>query len=310
MGTVEAAQARILATTPHARMKIRLQLRPLLDGVTVLLAVASIIFAYVQKMDSRELKNKTEFLLGSVTTGYIAEFPESIPVITKIIQGTCADLSVMADLPGYGQYSAPDEFYSYMHSIIGLRHTTLGNNRDANRCVGKSDSSGRNLEEKPTVRLLLFSPEQREASLRQQLTRASLMKALSDRSDTSTQNKVVTFLKTNRDLLHDRPEEFVKKLQVGDGYEEFIALHLATQRDVEKQFQKAGVEIRYARESSIMRMWIEDADGAAFSFDHSSETEIAFQTRDAKLLENFRQIFEQHWGGAVPYEDYWSAKEK
>jgi hypothetical protein len=310
MGSVEAAQARILATAPHTKMKFRLQPRSFLDGVTVLLALASIIFAYVQKMDSRELKNRTEFLLGSVTTGYIAEFPESIPVITKIVQGTCAELSVMADLPGYGQYSDPDAFYSYMHSIVGLRHTTIGNNRDANRCIGKSDSRKRNLDEKPTVRLLLFSPEQREASLRQQLSRESLMKALSDPSDTSAQNKVATFLKTNRDLLHDRPEEFLKKLRVGDGYEEFISLHMATQHDVEKQFQKAGIEIKYARESSIMRMWIEDAEGAAFSFDHSSETEIAFQTRDTKLLENFRQIFEQHWGDAVSYEDYWNAKEK
>jgi len=137
MGSLEAAQARILATMPHEKASIRIRLRPILDGVTVLLAIASIIFAYVQKLDSRDLKNKTELLLGSVTTGYIAEFPQSIPAITKIVQGTCSDLSIMADVPGYGQYSAPDAFYWYMHSIIDLKHRTVKNNHDSGRCIGK-----------------------------------------------------------------------------------------------------------------------------------------------------------------------------
>jgi hypothetical protein len=307
MSSIEAAQARILATTPHEKMKIRFQLRPVLDAVTVILAVASIIFAYVQKLDSRELKNKTEFLLGSVTTGYVAEFPNNIPAITKIVDGTCADLSLMVDFPGYGQYSSPDAFYAYMHSIIGLRHTTIGNNVDASRCIGKSDRR-KTLGEKPDVRMLLFSPEQREASLRRQLTKESIMKTLSDSTDTLGRNKIVAFLTTNRDLLHETPEALLQKLRAGDDYDEFIALHMTTQHDVEQQFQKAGIEVRYARDPSIMRMWIEDAEEAAFSFDHSSETEIAFQTRDTKLLNNFKEIFEQHWGNAVSYADYWNNK--
>ena len=49
MGSVEAAQARILATTPHGNINIQFRWRPFLDGITVLLAVASIVFAYVPK---------------------------------------------------------------------------------------------------------------------------------------------------------------------------------------------------------------------------------------------------------------------
>jgi hypothetical protein len=310
MGSVEAAQARILATTPHEKANIQFRWRPFLDGITVLLAVASIIFAYVQKLDSRELKNKTEFILGSVTTGYIAEFPKSIPAITTILQGACADLSIMVDLPGYGQYSNPDAFYSYMHSIVGQKHTTVKSNFDAGHCIGKSFSRGQDLMEKPKVRLLLFSPDEREVNLRRQLTLDSLKAGLSDDRDPSTRNKVLNFLNANADLLHEKPEEFLAKLQAGTGYEQFIGLLLATQHDSEKEFKKAGIDIRYARQSSIMRMWIEDADEAAFSFDHSSETEIAFRTRDPKLLDNFKKIFDQHWGNAVCYEDYWDAKEK
>ena len=216
----------------------------------------------------------------------------------------------MVDVPGYGQYSDPDAFYSYMHSIVGLKHTTVKSNFDAGHCIGKSLSKGQDWMEKPKVRLLLFSPEEREANLRRQLTLDSLKAGLSDERDPSTRNKLVNFLNANADLFHQKPEEFLTRLRTGTGYDQFIGLLLATQHDSEKEFKKAGIDIRYARESSIMRMWIEDADEAAFSFDHSSETEIAFRTRDPKLLDNFKRIFDQHWGNAVCYEDYWNAKEK
>lgn len=78
--------------------------------------------------------------------------------------------------------------------------------------------------------------------------------------------------------------------------------------DEERELKKAGVEMRYTREPSIMRVWLQDSEAAAFSFDHSSETEIAFQTRDPKLLSNFKQIFKQQWDAAVSYSDYWKAK--
>ncbi len=310
MSSAEAAQARILATTPHEKVEIRLAWRHLLDGVTMILAIASIIFAYVQKLDSSQLKDSTKQLLGSVTTGYIAEFPESIPVITGIVQHTCGELSIMADLPGYGQYSDPDAFYSYKGAIIGLRHRTVQKNLDDGYCVGKAIGRGASLNEKAAIHLLLFSPKDREASVRLQLTKESLMKGLADPKDASTRTKLTNFLNANTELLHEKPEEFLKKVESGNGYEEFIGLLLTAQRDAENDFRKAGIEIRYARQPSIMRIWIQDSSEAAFSFDHSSETELAFQTRDSKLLENFHQIFEQHWSDGVSYEDYWNTKAK
>lgn len=310
MGTLEAAQARVLASTPRDEPTISFRWRSILDGLTVLLAIASIFFAYVQKLDSRELKNTTETLVRSATTGYIAEFPQSIPAITRIAQGTCSELSIMADLPGYGQYSAPEAFYSYMHAIIDLRHISVKNNLDAGHCVGRSVQSKGELGDKTKVRLLLFSPDEREVYLKKQLNLDLLRGDLSNRADSSGRDKIVNFLNANQDLLHEKPEEILKKLQAGSGYEEFIGVILATQRDAEKEFKKAGVEIRYIRQPSIMRVWIGDKEEAAFSFDHSSETEIAFQTRDAKLLDNFTQIFQQHWDDSVCYEDYWSAKDK
>lgn len=248
--------------------------------------------------------------MGSVTTGYINEFPASIPRITEIIQHTCSHLSIMADLPGYGLYSDPDAFDSYRLAIETLRHRTVQKNLDDGYCVGKSfDSSGELTKVRPGVRLIMFSPEEQQTLLRRQLTRDGLMKALADPKDSTTRTKLTNFVTANSGLLHEKAEEFIKRVHAGTGYEEFIQLMLTAQRDAEKDFKKAGIEIRYAPQSSIMRMWIQDAEEAAFSFDHSSETEIAFKTRDAKLLQNFSQIFEQHWKSAIAYDDYWNAKQ-
>jgi hypothetical protein len=120
----------------------------------------------------------------------------------------------------------------------------------------------------------------------------------------------INFFKSNRGLLQEDPGNFLAKVKDGSGYEQFIGLLLADFEDQEKELRKAGVEMRYMREPSIMRVWLQDAEAAAFSFDHSSETEIAFQTRDPKLLSNFEEIFEQKWNASVGYADYWNAKDK
>jgi hypothetical protein len=174
--SLEAAQASVLARTKPEKSTNHKPLRPMVDIVTIVLAIASIAFAYKQKLDSSELKDKTVLLLNTASTRYVAEFPHSIPVITNIVQGTCSDLSVMIDVPGYGEYSDPQAFYSYMHSILDLRHRTVKDNLDAGRCVGKTSERGKDLGRVPTVHLLLFSPDEREISLRKQLTQDVLAK--------------------------------------------------------------------------------------------------------------------------------------
>jgi hypothetical protein len=305
--SLEAAQASVLARSKSERSSNHKPFRPMVDIVTIVLAIASIVFAYKQKLDSSELRDKTEIILDAASTRYVAEFPHSIPVITNIVQGTCSDLSVMIDVPGYGEYSDPQAFYSYMHSILDLRHRTVKDNLDAGRCVGKTLEKGKDLAHVPTVHLLLFSPDEREVSLRKQLTKEALGKSL---SGPLGREMFMNFFNSNPDLLRESAEEFLDKVKAGPGYEQFISILLADLRDHERELKKAGVEIRYTREPFIMRVWMQDSEQAAFSFDHSSETEIAFQTHDSKLLDNFKQIFEQQWNSSVCYMDYWNAKEK
>jgi hypothetical protein len=308
--SLEEAQASVLArtskTSPEGSDDHK-TLRPMVDVVTIILAIASVAFAYAQKRDSSELKVKTLAILNSTSTGYVAEFPRSIPVITNIVQGACGDLSITIDVPGYGEYSDPQAFYSYMHSILDLRHRSVADNFKAGNCVGKTLEKGRDLAGAANVRMLMFSPEDREAALRKQLTKDVLAKSLSDPSGRAV---FINFFKSNPGMLQGDPVNFLAKVKDGSGYERFICLLLADFADQEKELRKAGVEMRYAREPSIMRVWLQDSEAAAFSFDHSNETEIAFQTRDPKLLNNFKSIFEQQWNASVAYADYWNAREK
>ncbi|HEX8817026.1 MAG TPA: hypothetical protein VF753_16135 [Terriglobales bacterium] len=213
----------------------------------------------------------------------------------------------MIDVPGYGEYSDPQAFYTYMHAILDLRHRTVQDNKNAGYCVGKNLERDADLTRAPDVRLLLFSPEDREVVLRRLLTKDVLAKNLVELTGRAL---FMNFFKCNPALLQEPPEAFLEKVKAGTGYEQFIGILLADFEDQERELKKAGVEMKYTREPSIMRVWLQDSAAAAFSFDHSSETEIAFQTRDPKLLANFEQIFKQQWGAAVSYAEYWNAKGK
>jgi hypothetical protein len=312
--SLEAAQASVLAKTRLERSSSHRSLRPMVDIVTIVLAIASIAFAYKQKLDSSDLEKRTSELekqaaaiLDGTSTGYVAEFPHSIPVITKVVQGACTDLDISIDVPGYGEYSDPQAFYSYMHAILDLRHRTVRDNKNAGYCVGKNLEKDSDLTRAPNVRLLLFSPKEREVALRKQLTKDALAKNLAEPSGRAL---FINFFKCNPALLQENPETFLEKVKDGSAYEQFMGIFLADFEDQERELKKAGVEMKYTREPSIMRVWLQDSEAAAFSFDHTSETEIAFQTRDPKLLSNFKQIFKQQWDSAVSYADYWNVKEK
>jgi hypothetical protein len=114
MPTAEAAQAPVLARQVRnieATEKPESSIRPLIDGLSIVLAVVSIVFALVQKVESGHLMEDTQKLVKEATTGFAGEFPRSIPTITGIVQGGCEHTQIMADVPGYGQYSAPDDFF-------------------------------------------------------------------------------------------------------------------------------------------------------------------------------------------------------
>ena len=174
-----------------------------------------------------------------------------------------------------------------MHSILDLRHRTVKDNLDAGRCVGKTLERGKDLGRVPTVHLLLFSPDEREISLRKQLTQDVLAKGL---ANPSGRDVFISFFRSNPDLLRETPEEFLERVKAGPGYEQFISILLADLRDHEKELKRAGVEIRYTREPFIMRVWMQDSEQAAPSItaaklrSHSRRTIPNYSTISSKYL--------------------------
>ncbi len=83
---------------------------------------------------------------------------------------------------------------------------------------------GKDTARVPSVRLLLFSPDEREVALRRQLTKDALAKSLADPSGHAL---FINFVKSNPDLVREKPESFLEKVKDGSGYEQFIGLLLA-----------------------------------------------------------------------------------
>ena len=298
------------------------QLRSYLDIVTLILAVLAIGFAIYQAIDSHRLKaatnsildktdgvlNTTRQVVNDASTQYVANFPDNLPKIKDLVDGTCGKFDVMADVPGYGMYSAPDDFQRYFNALLEARQHTIRNNIDNGRCDGKERPQG-GKEEHPKMRLLLFSPKDRDCSLRKQFERERFLSAL--KTDNAERAAFLAFVDHHLDLLNgDNREKYLERVSSGGEYPKFIEYLLNSHHVVEAELYKPGIEIRYAQKPVVyMRIWNQDSAYAVFSFDHTplgtSETEIAFRTHDPRLLATFHDIFEDYWGSATDYPLYW-----
>src|SRR2546422_1043059 len=74
---------------------------------TSFLPIVAIVFAVVQFVDSRLLKNEIKHVVQSMSTEYIAEFPWNIEEIDRVISNAKKELDIMVDAAAYGQYSRP-----------------------------------------------------------------------------------------------------------------------------------------------------------------------------------------------------------
>jgi len=298
------------------------RLRRYLDPVTLILAVLAIAFAVFQFLDSRHLKRATEGIqtqnekvlhaaqdaAENASTKYVDEFPKNIPFIRDLVQGTCEHLDILADVPGYGMYSAPGDFQDYYTALLRARRTTVGKNAQDGKCAGKSRRTI-GADDHPQVRLLLFLPTDRDCSLRKQFKEEAFESGL--RTDEGERSKFLAFADQHQDMLRGTDARaYMGKVASGNEYQSFISYLLRLHRKVEDDLHDAGIEIRYARKPLVyMRIWKQDSAYAIFSFDHwpagSTETELAFSSRAQELVTNFGNIIDDHWGqDTIGYNEY------
>ncbi len=118
------------------------------------------------------------------------------------------------------------------------------------------------------------------------------------------------FFERNPDLLDEDPKQFLERVKTGTSFEQFRRVLLTRHCVYERELRKSSIQVRYAKQQYITRLWIIDKLEAVFSFDHRSVEEIAFRSSDRDLLRNFNGIFESWWQDGVPYSVYWNLRKQ
>jgi hypothetical protein len=235
------------------------------DFTASILAVFAIGFAIVQFFDSRTQLRKITEVSESTSTSFAGEFPKNIDDITRLVGRATDEVDIMVDFPGYGHYSSPDAFSTYLRAI-----------EDAAR--------------KHKVMMLIYNDKAAHESRQRQFRPTDF--AAKMKTDAFQR----FFTKTN------------PFLGVPTSYDEFDEKLTKMQTIYEEGLSRTGVQIRHIGERLQFYLWLEDMESAVFSFQNSvrEEHEIAFRTRDGKLIDTFKATFDDLWnksntiGGRFP----------
>lgn len=95
--------------------------RNIFELASLLLAVLAILFAVLQYLDSKRLEAHITQIAQSMSTAYVGEFPNNIKEINRVVSNAKKELDIVADVPGYGQYSRPKESDDYIQTLLNLR---------------------------------------------------------------------------------------------------------------------------------------------------------------------------------------------
>jgi hypothetical protein len=277
-------------------------MRRAFEAIGLALSIVGLLFAFDQFFASRQqlrtlhtLGNEVELATegahaaaDAASTRYIADFPYNLPTVTEVVQGTCENLDIMSDVAGYGQFSAQDSFLKYLHEIEAVSTTTLDVSRKGKNCAGRTPSKSKG-SDTIGVRMLVYDPvllqpgayQFREPNYRK-LSQTDTFKSYFARH---------------------------KELRSPSNYKEFLQAMKQAHLNYVHELISNGVEVRFTDHRYMVYIWMHDDADAAFAFHYqgdyqsNTEREITFRTRDAKLIDAFRNIFNLEWekGKAPPF---------
>jgi hypothetical protein len=95
-------------------------------------------------------------------------------------------------------------------------------------------------------------------------------------------------------------------IKVPDDAPTFQKLLIERQQAYLREAQVAGIPIRTVSHELVIFLWLEDSEDAVFSFRGAgikNDREVAFRTRDGKLIETFSGLFEKIWVEATPLSE-------
>ncbi|PYX01110.1 MAG: hypothetical protein DMG89_02580 [Acidobacteria bacterium] len=268
------------------------------EPVTVTLAVVAIVYAAIQKRESRQLlhssrdlkdeagqleqntKSHTEemkvqrnamegltremrTIATSMSTKYIGIFPKNMRDICEVVSLTDRTLDIQVDLVAYGHYSDPEAFQRYVDRIEEIARKSP----------------------QPAIRLLVYSDETAQTGRASQFGGPE---AFSKEMDSERYRRYF--------------RELYKCPDPPATYGEFVDYMAKQQREWRSRLERYNaVEIRYASFPFRLFVWIEDQEEAVFAFElYGRNRTISFRTRDGNLIRTFGSVFEQNWADCAP----------
>ena len=231
------------------------------DVVTLGLAVMAIVFGFIQFLDARRHGRKMEEIASSMSTRYVGGFPKDIDDIVDVAGTADREILVMASFADYGHYSKPDSFERLLEKI----HAALSR--------------------KVSVKFLVYGDDAAAEALRRRYPAEGFAE----------------------ERLSPRFEHFFLSYYEGirkpTTHVEFLGILHRKTREVMSNLFDRGAEIRLLDEQERFFFWIEDDEEVIFSFENGAAHghPLCFRTRDARLIDTFREIFEQNWGSSLEW---------
>lgn len=271
-------------------------LKERIDLIGLVLAVIALVFAVEQFHDAKEQSNTltkvattaqqaaeaAKQAAEAASTRAIPTFPGSLADITEVVQNTCEDMDIMADVAGYGHYSATDQFVQYRLAIEKMAATPLAETRKDPDCSGLKASNG-NGTDKVYFHVLFYAPDVLEKILNQQFPESSFL----ERSKS----------KIFKEYFHRHPP-------TPQNNTEFVQAIKRENLEYARDFDRLGLEVRFCTHQLPLYLWTHDQAEAAFVFNYrdpvtGNATEIPFRTVDSKLITVFKGMFDTEWKEGV-----------
>jgi hypothetical protein len=251
-----------MAQLPKTRSRLLHALKDQLEWIASLLAIFAIVFAIIQFVDSKIIKNQIEGLLKSISTRYVGSFPDNMDQVSGIVDSSHKSLTVLADFPGYGFYFKPDKSDDYLKKILKLRQA--------------------NSEIK--IRMLFYSSVAQEKKLREEEFPKKNWQAIK-----------------NSTRFDDFFATYHAEIPRPENYDDFIKYILKLHRNYELMLCHNGAEIRHVNNNSVF-FWLEDRNNAIVAINNrtGTERELSFYTRDGKLIDSLQSMFDGLWPETDP----------
>jgi hypothetical protein len=85
--------------------------------IAAVLTVVALVLALIQYFDAQRQTSTLKAISESLSTRNVGQFPTYLQVIANMIEKADKSITILCDHPGYGIFSAPDEFQRYSKTI-------------------------------------------------------------------------------------------------------------------------------------------------------------------------------------------------